>query len=170
MSDGLTYDTGKLWGMLQELEPKRRVQALKGGIRKASRETKRVAVANLRASGLRSNSKVEAGIRNVIFKNRVGFRVTVGTKRGKRIDYSAMTKGEAAKAKAKARLRIVPLWAEGGTAIRQTRRGYARGFMGDYRFMEKTQRDVDGKATEMMHRGIAENIKKTVEKYGSKME
>ena len=169
MNMELTCDTRRLWAMLRELEPRRRRQALKGGIRKASQEVRRTAIANLRASGLRSNAKVEAGVRNVVFRNKVGFRVTIGTKAAKK-DYSSMSGGELAKAKAKARLRIVPLWAEGGTQPRSTAKGYYRGFMGDYRFMEKTEGDVDGKVTGMMHRNITENIERTVKKYGSRLE
>ncbi len=167
----INSDTTRLWGMLRELEPKRQVQALRGGFRKAAQEVRKTAVRNLESSGLKGDVReVAKGIRAVVYRKVAGFKVTVGTKKQKRADYSGMSSREANKAKARRRLRIVPLWAEGGTSPRSTSRGFSRGSMPAFGFMERTDRDTEGYVGEIIRRNVAENIDKTARKYGSKTE
>lgn len=170
----MTVDTRRLWEMLQELEPKRQAQALRGGIRRAASEVRRAAVRNLKGSGLNAPAEVQKGIRTVVYKRIAGFKVTVGTKKRRATSYAGMSRGEANKAKARNRLPIVPLWAEGGTVERRTgggwfSRGKRRGRMPAYGFMEKTKRETGDSVAATIGRNMESNIEKTVRKYGGRL-
>ena len=151
------YDDRRLMSMFEELEPRRRVQAMRGALRQAANEVRKKAVENLRASKLNSNRDVEKGIRSVVWKRSLGFRVTIGTKKKR-------AKNES---KARARRAIVPLWAEGGTDERHTGRGRRTGEMPAFRFMEATKGSMTDVET-MVKEKIVANIEKTSLKYGGK--
>lgn len=174
---GLEIDTKRLWGLLNELEPKRAAQSLRNGFRAAAREVRQKAVRNMLSSGLKGRtSEVAKGIRPVVYRKIVGFKVTVGTKKQKAADYSGMTSAARNKAKAFRRLRIVPLWAEGGTDERHTssrglfRKGARRGAMPAFRFMEKTDRETEGGVDAIIDSNVTSAIENAVKKYGSKLE
>lgn len=107
--------------MFESLGEKQRRTAMRGAFRAAASNVRAGAVKELRSSGLRSNRDVEKGIRVVVYKKALGFKVTVGTKK-RRVNYGSKTGRELTEARRKERLRIVPLWAEGGTAERRTTR------------------------------------------------
>ncbi len=172
MAQGMDVDVRQLWAMLEDLEPKRRAQALKGGLRMAARTVRRAAVRNMTSGSpaLKGRtSEVAKGVRAIIFRRSIGFRVTVGTKR---FNYSTSAKDN--KEKAFRRLRVVPLWAEGGTVQRRTRGGFfrkgaSRGAMPAYRFMERAEQQTMPGIESTIRQSIESNIAKTVKKYGSKL-
>lgn len=164
-----TYDDSNLERLFAELDPKQRLKALKGGFRRTANEVRKIAVGNLRASGLHSNRQLEKGIRALVFKRKAGFRVTIGTKAPtKKLntrDKAAMHTNRRGKTKP------ILVWAEGGTAprrqkIRIGRWGRRTGLMPRYAFMEKTLEEVRGSVTEKLHAQIRENVQKVALKYG----
>lgn len=168
------YDDTRLRKLFEALSPKERQKALKGAFRKAANDLRKLAVQNLRTSGLRSNRDVEKGIRAVVWKRNLGFRVTIGTKRKSR------SKTEN---RAKALRSIVPLWAEGGTEDRYSTRtrysklgnlrwrrhdpkGKYRGRLDAYGFMEKTKNEATG-VEENLKQAIIDKIEQAVRKAGA---
>lgn len=176
MARTLDYDDDNLQRLFAEMEPKRRLQAIKGGFRKEANQVRKTAVNNLRGS-IRSDRDLERGIRALVFKRKAGFRVTIGTKKAGRNG-----KGEAGfHLNRQGVKKPVLIWAEEGTKERYTkskagtRRRAARlraahrtGRMKRYGFMAKTLRDVRGKVTDDIHRMVIENVEKTASKYGCK--
>lgn len=155
--------------MLQELEPKRQRQALQGGFRRTAAIVRRAAVANMKASGLHTNAEMIRSIRTVVYRKICGFKVTVGTKK---ISQSRLSKLDDKSAKRLQRMRLVPLWAEGGTKRRTTkggflRKGKNRGSMPAYEFMKKTENEMKGEIDRLLKMEIEKNVEKTVKKYGS---
>ena len=80
MARSVAYDDRNLQQLFAELEPKRRLQAIKGGFRREANKVRKTAINNLRNS-VRSNKDLEKGVRAIVFKRKAGFRVTVGTKK-----------------------------------------------------------------------------------------
>ena len=175
MASSVTYDDRELQRLFAELEPKRRVQALKGGFRKEANKVRKTAINNLRASGIRSDRDLEKGIRAIVFKKKAGFRVTVGTKRANRSG-----KGEAGyHTNRKGVKKPVLIWAEEGTKMRKTksnggrrfwraRSSHSTGRMPRYGYMSKTLADVRESVTADVHEMVKENITKVAKKYGCK--
>ena len=174
------YDDKRLTALFEQLDAKARRKSLRGAMSAAARELRKDAVANLRQSGLKSNRHVEKGIRAVAYRDKLGFRVTVGTKKHK-VDYSGL---DAAQKKTKAHQEkdaIVPLWAEGGTGKRRTTRsrrfsgfrlksrgrGRSTGRMPAYRFMEKTRQTSAPKMETTVKGKIVEYVEKTAKKNGA---
>ncbi len=176
MSATLDYDDGNLQQLFADLEPKRRIQALKGGFRKEANKVRKTAVNNLRSS-LHSNKDLEKGVRAIVFKRKAGFRVTVGTKRANKDG-----KGEAGYHTNRQGLKKpILIWAEMGTAERKTkpkrgtRRRAARlrsshktGRMRKYGYMEQTLNDVRGTVTADIHEMVTESVERVAKKYGCK--
>lgn len=149
------YDDTRLQRLFEALTPKQRAKALRGGLRKAAYNLRKAAVKNLRDSGLASNPIVEKGIRALVYKGVLGMRVTIGTRK----------KGGDIRT-------WVPLWAEGGTDDRRTRKGRYRGRMGAPGatfipgFMTRTlQREGEKQGTNLKT-AIINYIEKTAKKYG----
>lgn len=176
MSATLDYDDGNLQQLFADLEPKRRIQALKGGFRKEANKVRKTAVNNLRGS-LHSNKDLEKGVRAIVFKRKAGFRVTVGTKRANKDG-----KGEAGYHTNRQGLKKpILIWAEMGTAERKTkpkqgtRRRAARlrsshktGRMRKYGYMEQTLNDVRDTVTADIHEMVTESVERVAKKYGCK--
>ena len=76
--------------MFESLGEKQRRTAMRGAFRAAASNVRAGAVKELRSSGLRSNRDVEKGIRVVVYKKALGFKVTVGTKK-RRVNYGSKT-------------------------------------------------------------------------------
>lgn len=183
MTMPLDYDDSRLQQLFAELEPKRRLQALKGGIRREAAEVRKTAVNNLRKSGLSTNSRLEKGVRSIVFRRKAGFRVTVGTKRANKNG-----KGEAGFYRNRWGLKKpVLLWAETGvpakgseSKVRKTKAKYSirrmarlrashsTGRMKKYGFMEQTLADVRGTVTDDIHRLVIENVERVAKRYGCK--
>ena len=176
MARTIDYNDENLQRLFAELEPKRRLQAIKGGFRKEANQVRKTAINNLRSS-IQSNKDLEKGVSAIVFKRKAGFRVTVGTKRA-----GKNGKGEAGFHTNRQGLKKpVLIWAEEGTKERQTkpkkgtRRRAARlrashrtGRMKRYGFMAQTLTSVRDTVTTNIHEMVAENVQKVAEKYGCK--
>lgn len=176
MARTIDYNDENLQRLFAELEPKRRLQAIKGGFRREANQVRKTAINNLRSS-IQSNKDLEKGVRAIVFKRKAGFRVTVGTKRA-----GKNGKGEAGFHTNRQGLKKpVLIWAEEGTAERKTkpkqgtRRRAARlrashrtGRMKRYGFMAQTLTSVRDTVTNNIHEMVAENVQKVAEKYGCK--
>lgn len=173
----ITYDDSNLQRLIAEMEPKRRLQALKGGFRRVANQVRKTAVNNLRSSGITMSKGLDKGIRALVFKRKAGFRVTIGTRnKGKN------GKGEAGFHTTRRGIKKpILLWAEGGTEERETkpkkgsRRRAARlreqhrtGRMKRYGFMEQTLNSVKSTVTADMQTQVVDNIKRISDKYGCK--
>lgn len=176
----MTYDDRELTALFEDLSPTERLKALRGGFTKAANYVRRQARKNLRtATNTKGNTlhnadKLGRGIRRLVWKQKLGFRVTVGT--GKK-DQGMHTNQRGLK-------KPVLMWAESGTVERETkstRRFYSRkkkgafyegkhstGKMHRYGFMEKTLSEVQDKVSDMLHDSIITRIKKIAEKHGCK--
>lgn len=161
-------DADKLTKALMELEPKRRIKAVKGAFRKAATKVKKQAASNLRQSDYRSNSSLEKGIRPIVGKKQAGFRVTIGTKKGKKASgWHTNRRGQT--------LPIL-IWMEQGTKERYTktqtkvykrkRKGHFTGSIQAQGFMEQTKHDMKDRITEDFREALEESVMKTVKKYG----
>lgn len=174
MGKDFYYDDTRLQRMFEELEPKARTRALRGAFRAAAAGLRKQVLTNLRASGLNSNRDVEKGVRSVVWKRNLGFRVTIGTKK-----YSKAA-GSTDEAKRR-RKGVVPLWAEGGTEQRYSvkkrskmgfsvnTKGSNRGKLKPYEFMKRTEGD-----SEKIHQDLVEalvrNIERAARKHGAKVQ
>ena len=116
MARSIDYNDENLQRLFAELEPKRRLQAIKGGFRREANQVRKTAINNLR-SGIQSNKDLEKGVRAIVFKRKAGFRVTVGTKRA-----GKNGKGEAGFHTNRQGLKKpILIWAEEGTKNRKTK-------------------------------------------------
>lgn len=176
MARTIDYNDENLQRLFAELEPKRRLQAIKGGFRREANQVRKTAINNLRSS-IQSNKDLEKGVRAIVFKRKAGFRVTVGTKRA-----GKNGKGEAGFHTNRQGLKKpVLIWTEEGTKERRTkskkgtRRRAARlrashrtGRMKRYGFMAQTLTSVRDTVTANIHNMVTENVQKVAEKYGCK--
>lgn len=176
MARSIDYNDKNLQRLFAELEPKRRLQAIKGGFRREANQVRKTAINNLRSS-IQSNKDLEKGVRAIVFKRKAGFRVTVGTKRA-----GKNGKGEAGFHTNRQGLKKpVLIWAEEGTAERKTkpkqgtRRRAARlrashrtGRMKRYGFMAQTLTGVRDTVTANIHKMVTENVEQVAKKYGCK--
>lgn len=169
----LKYDDSNLQRLFAEMEPRKRVQALKGGFRREANQVRKTAINNLRSSGIRTDRDLESGVRAVVFKQQAGFRVTVGTKSGKKqYGFHRNRRGE---------LKPILLWAEMGTEDRSTksnggkhtkqwsgrlRGSHYTGRMKRYGFMAKTLEQVRESVTDNLHNEVIQNVEKVAKKYG----
>lgn len=173
----IEYDDSNLQRLWEALDPKQRMKALKGAFRREANRVRKVAVSNLRQS-IRGDKELERGVRALVWKQKAGFRVTVGTKRANK-----KGKGEAGyyisrkrRGKSGATGKPVLLWAELGTGKRYTksktkifrrqRKGHFTGSMKPYKFMAKTANRTRGSVTGNLHKEIIDNIKRTAKRYG----
>lgn len=174
-------DAEKLTKAIMELEPKRRMQAMKGAFRKAANKVKKQAVGNLRQSGINTKTGLAKGIRSVVWKKKAGFRVTIGTKRANKqgkgergFHYNRRERKKAPDEK-KRGLPIL-IWAEEGTEKRYTKsrtkifkrkkKGHYTGKMKPLGFMEKTRKEMEDKVTDELRQAMEESIMKALKKYG----
>lgn len=176
MARTIDYDDKNLQRLFAELEPKRRLQAIKGGFRREANQVRKTAINNLRSS-IQSNKDLEKGVRAIVFKRKAGFRVTIGTKRA-----GKNGKGEAGFHTNRQGLKKpVLIWAEEGTAERKTkpkqgtRRRAARlrashrtGRMKRYGFMAQTLTGVRDTVTADIQKMVTENVEQVAKKYGCK--
>ena len=176
MARQIDYDDSNLQQLFADLEPKRRLQAIKGGFRKEANRVRKTAINNLRSS-IRTDKDLEKGVRAIVFKRKAGFRVTVGTKKA-----GKNGKGEAGFHTNRQGLKKpVLIWAEDGTQERRTkpkqgtRRRAARlrashrtGRMKRYGFMAQTLNSVRDTVTANIHEMVTENVQKVAKTYGCK--
>ena len=176
MARNIDYDDRNLQQLFADLEPKRRLQAIKGGFRKEANRVRKTAINNLRSS-IRTDKDLEKGVRAIVFKRAAGFRVTVGTKKA-----GKNGKGEAGFHTNRQGLKKpVLIWAEDGTAERRTkpkqgtrrrasrlRASHRTGRMKRYGFMAQTLSGVRDTVTANIHKMVTENVQKVAKKYGCK--
>ena len=176
MARDIDYDDRNLQQLFADLEPKRRLQAVKGGFRKEANRVRKTAINNLR-SRISTDKDLEKGVRAIVFKRKAGFRVTVGTKKA-----GKNGKGEAGFHTNRQGLKKpILIWAEDGTEERKTkpkqgtRRRAARlrashrtGRMKRYGFMAQTLSSVRDTVTANIHEMVTENVQKLAKKYGCK--
>lgn len=172
MAREIDYDDRNLQQLFAEMEPKRRLQALKGGFRREANQVRKTAINNLRSS-IRSDKDLEKGVRAIVFKRKAGFRVTVGTKR-------ANKKGQGAAGFHTNRQGLkkpILIWAEDGTKERKTkssggkraarkRSAHRTGRMKRYGFMSQTLNDVRNTVTADIQDMVITNVQKVAKKYG----
>lgn len=176
MATDIYYDDSALMALIEALSPAERKRGLKNAFSHIGTQLRKKAVQNMRqavgakvsgSSTFRSNKNTERGIRKVMFRRDLGFRITVGTKRGKVQNLDK---------KAARELAIVALWAEGGTDSRKTRntrtkrgiigKGRTTGSMPAFRFMEHTKANGYEQATAMLEKEIITSIEKIAQKRG----
>ena len=176
MAQNVAFDDRNLQQLFAEMEPKRRLQALRGGFRREANQVRKTAINNLRSS-IRSNKDLEQGVRAVVYKRSAGFRVTIETKRA-----GKNGKGEAGFHTNRQGLKKpVLIWAEAGTQERQTkpkqgtrrragrmREQHRTGRMKRYGFMEQTLNSVRDTVTADIHNLVLDNVEKIAKKYGCK--
>lgn len=175
MSKAVEYDDSNLKMLFKELSHKERVKALRGAFRKEGNSFKRAAVNHLRSS-IRSSKDLEKGIRVIVFKKKAGFRVTVGTKKGKD---GKTSKGYHTNRYGKDM--PILIWAEEGTKSRYRRSRRRRSLFGKktgnrfytgklkaYKFMGKARDEKSGQITENIHRNFREYVLKAAKKHGCK--
>ncbi len=176
MARSVDYSDRNLQQLFAEMEPKRRLKAIKGGFRREANQVRKTAVNNLRKS-IRTDADLAKGVRALVFKRKAGFRVTIGTKRA-----GKNGKGEAGYHTNRQGLKKpILIWAEGGTKDRYTkpkkgtrrranrlREKHSTGRMKRYGFMEQTLASVRGTVTANIHDLVTESIVRVAEKYGCK--
>ena len=176
MARDIDYDDRNLQQLFADLEPKRRLQAVKGGFRKEANRVRKTAINNLRSS-IRTDKDLEKGVRAIVFKRKAGFRVTVGTKKA-----GKNGKGEAGFHTNRQGLKKpILIWAEDGTEERKTkpkqgtrrrparlRASHRTGRMKRYGFMAQTLSSVRDTVTANIHEMVTENVQKVAKKYGCK--
>lgn len=177
MAEQIHYDDSNLRQLFVDLEPKRRLQAIKGGFKRVANQVRKTAINNLRSSGLRTDKDLERGVRAIVFKRAAGFRVTIGTKKA-----GKNGKGEAGFHTNRQGLKKpVLIWAEEGTEQRRTkpkqgtrrraarqRAAHSTGRMRRYGFMAQTLSGVRGTVTDDVHNMVIDNIHRVAKKYGCK--
>lgn len=176
MPRDIDYNDDNLQRLFAELEPKRRLQAIKGGFRREANQVRKTAINNLRSS-IQSSKDLEKGVRAIVFKRKAGFRVTVGTKRA-----GKNGKGEVGFHTNRQGLKKpILIWAEEGTKDRKTkpkqgtrrraarlRASHSTGRMKRYGFMAQTLQSVRDTVTNDIHEMVTNNVQKVAEKYGCK--
>lgn len=173
----LKYDDTQLRRLFADMEPDKRLKALKGGFRRVSNHVRKVALNNLRGKGINHADELGCGIRAIVFKRKAGFRVTIGSKKANK-----QGKGERGMHLNRQGLKKpVLIWAEQGTKRRDAKsrvrvkgpKGwfytrYNRGLMPRYKFMEETRIQTEANTTEMLHTEVKKSITRVAKKYGCK--
>ena len=176
------YDDTELRKLFKEMDPEHRFKALKGAFRREANMVRKVAVNNLRSSGLRSADAedMDKGIRAIVYSKSPGFEVTVKPKKkkGRAFGFHKNRQGLD---------KPVLMWAEAGTEMRKTkgrksknkgskslikimafglkRKGHSTGRMKRYGFLRKTNASVAHTVTHDLHKEIVTNVVKTAKKY-----
>ncbi len=177
MAATIEYDDGNLQRLFAEMEPEKRLKAIKGAFRREARKVRETAVRNLHKS-IAGDEQMGRGIRAIVFKRKAGFRVTIGTKKADKNGKSGYGYylSRRLRKKAGAKPKPVLIWAEAGTKWRRTktktrvftrkRIGHSTGYMKRYGFMQKTLAQVRDSVTDGLHKEVIDSITKTAQKYG----
>lgn len=165
----LDYDDENLFRLFEALGEDGRRKALRSAVTRAANKLKREAERNLEATGLKGTQGLRKQIRRILYKKKLGFRVTIGPKVKKK---QAQTEEEIDKLKK----RPILMWAEGGTEQRHTkyqtkfwvrrRKAHPTGEMGSYPFMEKTRDSAAPRIEKELKDEIVKSIERTAKRYG----
>ena len=171
--EALNYDDANLQRLFAEMDAKQRLKALKGAFRKEANRVRKTALNNLRGS-IRTDKDMEKGVRAIVFKQKAGFRVTIGTKRATKAggkEYGFHKNRQGLK-------KPILIWAEEGTEERRTksktrifvrsRKGHPTGRMKRYGFMRQTRDEVADSVNDSLHNEIVTSVTKIAERYGCK--
>ena len=151
---------------------------------------RKAAINNLRAE-MNSNADLEKGVRAIVFKQTLGFRVTVGTTMRRTKDrhgwqgvHGFYANRQVRKNPTRYSIRPVLIWAEDGTVPRRTkgerkthktergfRKAYAyngayRGRMRRYAFMVKAKEQTASLLTQKAQESLIKYTVKIAKKYG----
>lgn len=182
MGIDIQYDDRDFQRLYAEMSVKHRMQATKGAFRKAATFVRKAAVANLKSiskgkksAPLGSGQRLSKSIRAEVFSKKVGFRVTIRPRKGKKGAPPKLPKGTT-----DMDVHILR-WAEYGTGGRyhagkkkrsilsrgNEKRKYT-GFMSRYGFMTKAKEDTKNDVTERVHAALREQVEKIAKKNGCK--
>ena len=172
MSD-IIYDDSQLQQMFADLSLKERVKALKSACRRGGNKVKQRAIA---AMTFRHDSSLTRGIRVLIFKNSVGFRVTIGSPKGQKKAARTTTTTDIAtgkktsKSSAKDRSYILRFFEASSESERHWRTGSKKstGVLGRVPFMESAKETAQGEVNEQIQEEYRQNIIRISEKHGCK--
>lgn len=172
----MKYDDTNLRKLYADLDPKGRKKVIKSACRKVGNEIRKVAINNLRCSGLRHADEMTGGVRVVVFRREAGVRVTVASRRANK----KTGKGERGMHLNRRGLKKPVLaWAEAGTKRRKTkeatryfipgggwRAGQDRGAMRRYGFIAKTKTQIEHTAGPRIKEEVANQVTIIAKKYG----
>lgn len=172
--ESIEYDDRNLQQLFAEMDPKRRLQAIKGGFRREANQVRKTAINNLRNS-IRSDKDLEKGVRAIVFKRKAGFRVTVGTKKANKEGKG----GAGFHTNKQGVMKPVLIWTEDGTSERRTkssggkranrkRAAHSTGRMKRYGFMTQTLNGVRDGVTNNLHNMVTESVQQIADKHGCK--
>lgn len=190
MARTLEYDDSQLRRLFAEMDEKQRAKAMKSAFRTTAGRLKLAAQQHVKSS-IRSDKDLLRGVRALVFKQKLGFRVTVGTviKRAKNrmgwVGVAGFHKTrQYLKNPNKYSEKPVLIWAEDGTKERrlkggrgshQTKRGFRkrylfngafRGRMSAYQFIVKANRQVGPQINQTLQENFRKSVEKTAKKYG----
>lgn len=180
----ISYDDERLIRLFEQLDEKARSKAIRGAFSKAASELRKVAVANYTSDTKGASKDSKRGIRAVVYKRRLGFRVTIGTRRQK-LKYSKIPLGERGAIQRRRRKEIAPLWLTTGTTARfRTRRkaerayraasGSRKGYTGSIQpprtFMERTRLSELPRQTDNIRNAIFTYVEKAAIKHGARLD
>ena len=183
MAKTLEYDDTQLRQLFAEMDEKQRAKAMKGAFRSTANLLRRTAVANLR-SDLHSGKDLEKGVRALVFKQKLGFRVTVGTVLRKSKDRTRIVAKKGFHLNRAGLEKPVLIWAEDGTKERRlkgsrgshrTKTGFRkrylfngafRGRMPAYQFIVKANQQVGPQINQTLQESFRASVEKTAKKYG----
>ncbi len=175
-----SYDDTQLQKLFDEMEPKRRAQALRGAFRKEANQVRKNALTTLRSTGIHTSSEMEKGIRASVYTRTAGFRVTIGTKVKQVKSYKDIGGGLSVEEKRKRvlgwhinrRNQALPIliWAESGDTQRQTRSGAYRGSMmgSEAHFFTRAFEQSKDSVTDDIHMATRTEIERVAKRYGCK--
>lgn len=157
----IDYNDINLHKLIEDLQPKRRLQALRGAYRKGGRMLRNAVIRELRNS-LHSSKDLEKGVRALLTKKKAGFRATVGTKMANK-----KGKGEAGfHTNRQGQKKPVLVWADKGTKERRTKRGKSTGRMRHYGLMQNASNAVKDSVSEEISTSIITELVRVSRKYG----
>ena len=170
----MRYNDRNLRRLFAALDPAGRKKVIKGACRKVGNSVKKVAISNLRASGLKHAEEMSEGVRAVVFKREAGFRVTVASRKANR-------RGKGERGMHRNRFgdkKPILAWAETGTKWRKSKKatryliggkwrmGAIRGYMKRYGFIAKTKSQIEHSVGNQLKDEIATKVTQIAKKYG----
>lgn len=143
-----------------------REKAIRAAERKLTNQARKAAKQKLIATGMKNADKVAKGIRGIVYRDAIGFRLTVGTS-GRKSGANGFYTNRYEKTKP------VLLWFEDGTAERKTRYKIGRmpspkGSIAPVKFMAKTKEEMTPKVTEAFHEALRQSVMRIAKKNGAK--
>ncbi len=183
MARTLEYDDRQLRELYAQMDEKQRSKAMKGAFRTTANLLRRASISNLRAS-VHSGRDLEKGVRALVFKQKLGFRVTVGTVLRKSKDRTRIVTKKGFHLNRAGLEKPVLIWAEDGTKERRlkgsrgshrTKTGFRkrylfngafRGRMPAYQFIVKANQQVGPQINQTLQDNFRASVEKTAKKYG----